>query len=606
MRALVYGKECDLYLVNDSSPETDKKNMFMFEPVKGTPIGLQFYGNTNSSSFANSIIYRDIDSKTPLSIGFVAMDESGDGGKKIPHDVQVSSQPTPDINLINIVRDSTEYSPVVIKRNDGKYYRLVVQTSTGLYNIYVRNGKRFTPSDIGEVGGYSPFIGIDSEGSGRTIPICGLGKKTTGSSLPLVVVGKMPIFFFNPVELLDYYRDKDNSVNNNRVGIENPGGLCHLNASLQLLYNIPLIRYKIMRTRNGGQLCQALARQFAKMFFGATCTGKPAGPAFEVYNALFPNNLDDINSQADALGTLRALYAREMEEGNAYDADMMEFSFVLEFIRFVTLRAMEADNPNVPWKSVGVEFDVELGVPFGELEDLSLEERLDKPFEDKRHEGYPCDEHGNQNCTTSVCMAAPPPVLQVSLLRFVPNGKTLDKDCSHCSFQGTINLKKYFLQKNTSKATPEEIELAISRNLGRSENRLLAYGIRGACSQKSTTKYILYGVLVHSGPATGGHYTTYIRNDMLNPDNSKWLYFDDAKEVKTVSWDEMTKHSYGIPDDQVKKTYEKSLKGSVDYDNTARLAPKGSAGSCALALLYIQQDMIHMLFKLVGTRMKFY
>jgi hypothetical protein len=171
----------------------------------------------------------------------------------------------------------------------------------------------------------------------------------------------------------------------------------------------------------------------------------------------------------------------------------------------------------------------------------------------------------------------------------------MDKDCSHCSFPGTINLKKYSLQKNTSKATSEEIELAINNcDLGKSENKTIADRIRGACSQKSTTKYILYGVLVHSGQATGGHYTTYIRNDMLNPDNSKWLYFDDAKKVKTVGWDEMTKYSYGVSDDQVKETCEIIGMGPVTYDR--RLMFK-SSGSCALALLYIQQDLVKDIYK---------
>jgi ubiquitin C-terminal hydrolase len=146
-----------------------------------------------------------------------------------------------------------------------------------------------------------------------------------------------------------------------------------------------------------------------------------------------------------------------------------------------------------------------------------------------------------------------PPILLVQLNRFKQVGTGVVKDCSYCSFEKEIDLGKYVIDEETEKLYGEELKKEVNDigtdsvgldNLYDSKTGLIQ--TLSEIYHKSNPnikqdlrfdgRYVLYGVILHAGSSTGGHYCAYFRK---NNSSAWWYYFDDLN-VKEVKWEEFS------------------------------------------------------------------
>jgi uncharacterized UBP type Zn finger protein len=124
------------------------------------------------------------------------------------------------------------------------------------------------------------------------------------------------------------------------------------------------------------------------------------------------------------------------------------------------------------------------------------------------------------------------------------------KDCSYCSFKEEMDISEYAINERLEKTYGKELKEEVNdigadsvgplnlneTKLNKTNQPLLKIFIKSDPSIKHSFpfdgRYVLYGVVVHAGSSSGGHYCTYIRKD-----SSMWWYFDDLK-VKEVKWEE--------------------------------------------------------------------
>jgi hypothetical protein len=139
------------------------------------------------------------------------------------------------------------------------------------------------------------------------------------------------------------------------------------------------------------------------------------------------------------------------------------------------------------------------------------------------------------------------------------------KDCSYILFEEEINIGKFVIEDSKMKEYGDEIREEIGESNGTKNVGLDGYKKISSTSPSSSSSssdinnilyelysksadntnivrnngaYVLYGVVVHSGQSTGGHYFTYIQKRNNNKESSSlwWLLNDDV--VKEVMWDE--------------------------------------------------------------------
>jgi hypothetical protein len=183
-----------------------------------------------------------------------------------------------------------------------------------------------------------------------------------------------------------------------------------------------------------------------------------------------------------------------------------------------------------------------------------------------------------------------PAILQIQLNRFKQVGRGVEKDCSYISFSEEIDVSEYVIGEEEMKTYGEEIRKEVKdidtgvgvgigmenkmsddseksgggyinnnnnkKNMTRELREIYKRSNGGIRYLRSNGRYFLYGVVVHSGSATGGHYYTFIRKEeerrgeeeedggesssfspsFLSENESLWWELNDEK-VRTVKWE---------------------------------------------------------------------
>ena len=94
-------------------------------------------------------------------------------------------------------------------------------------------------------------------------------------------------------------------------------------------------------------------------------------------------------------------------------------------------------------------------------------------------------------------IADPPKILILNLKRFSANENYTHKNSKHIDVPFELNLDKYLLLS----CDTERIKEIQSISKMNSDGNL------------NLTKYVLYGIVSHSGELNSGHYVAYVKND---------------------------------------------------------------------------------------------
>ncbi|CAG8543069.1 24292_t:CDS:2, partial [Gigaspora rosea] len=172
---------------------------------------------------------------------------------------------------------------------------------------------------------------------------------------------------------------------------------------------------------------------------------------------------------------------------------------------------------NVDYESSRVEdyYDIQLNVKGCKNLDDSFKNYIKEETLEKENK-YQTEGYGLQNAKKRVIFESFPPVLHLQLKRF-----------------------EYNVQKDTMIKINDRYEFPIEIDLQRY--------LSPEADRSKPYKYLLHGVIVHSGDSNGGHYYALLKPEK----DGKWLKFDDDR-ITPVTDKEILEGSYGCEDSDVR------------------------------------------------------
>ncbi|KAI9265155.1 hypothetical protein BDA99DRAFT_559227 [Phascolomyces articulosus] len=293
------------------------------------------------------------------------------------------------------------------------------------------------------------------------------------------------------------------------VGLKNQGATCYMNSLFQSLYCTNYFRkavYQIPTDQDDPTGSIALAMQ--RLFYNLQCRDTFVD-TIEVTKSFGWNSSD-------------AFMQHDVQEFNRILQDTLETKMK------ANIRNTPADGAikklfkgrmksyikciNVDCESARAEdyYDIQLNVKGCKNLEESFVDYVAEEMMDGENK-YSAEGHGLQDAKKGVIFESFPPVLHLQLKRF-------EYDVFRDNMVKQINDRHEF---------PLEIDLK-------------HYLDTNAVDQGVSHKYILYGVLVHTGDLTGGHYFAFVKPTK----QQKWLKFDDDRVVP-ATLKEVLEDNYG-------------------------------------------------------------
>lgn len=317
------------------------------------------------------------------------------------------------------------------------------------------------------------------------------------------------------------------------VGLINQGATCYLNSFIQTLFHLPTFRrliYDIPITGNedsAKSIPLNLQRLFYQMqFSGSSCSTVNLTKSFgwNSFNSFEQNDIEEFSR--DLIDSLE-----EKMKGTKFENSIAN----LFRGRF---------RNRIRCKKIGYQtckeehfYDLPLVVKgFSNLsESLKSYISEEKLIGDNKYDTN--TQYGKQDAVIDIKFIEFPPVLHILLKRFMfdVNKNKMTKLNDHFEFPETIDLTEYLADDSPQK--------------------------------KSSNIYDLYGVLVHSGNYSGGHYYAFLRTSI----DQQWYKFNDSSVSK------------------------ESVMNAV-YNNFGNV---GSNNRCysGYMLIYCRREKVEMLFK---------
>ena len=294
-------------------------------------------------------------------------------------------------------------------------------------------------------------------------------------------------------------------------GIENLGATCYMNSILQALYHLPAFRKLIFEIPLDNDEC--LERSIIwnlQRLFGLMQTGNRT-VSTKLLTHSFGWDDDDISNQQDSQEFMRLVISTIEEK--------LKGTPLQESIRKLFMGRIQSTikHDKCVKRSLSEFYDVQLVVK----NCASLQESLGRLTENERMEKdnrYFDEETGRyHNAIRSMKFETLPAVLHFQLSRFEYDfcQKKMVKINSKFAFPEEIDMSRYLI------TVPDEPEI-----------------------------YELYGVLVHAGRASDGHYWAYLRTSR----NNDWYEFNDST-VTVSSAQKATVSNFGAGDDPIVGMY---------------------------------------------------
>ncbi|KAL9551745.1 hypothetical protein MBANPS3_004101 [Mucor bainieri] len=300
----------------------------------------------------------------------------------------------------------------------------------------------------------------------------------------------------------------DSKKTTGHVGLYNQGATCYMNSLFQSLFFTNIFRksvYQIPTENDIPQSSVALALQ--RLFYNLQFSSSAASTT-EITQS-FGWDSDESFMQHDVQEFSRLLQEhieRKMLNTPAEGA-------IREIFVGKTKSYIKCINVNYESSRSEEFYDIQLNVKGCRDLKESFEEYIGEELLEKENR-YMAEGHGLQDAKKGVIFEAFPPVLQIQLKRF-------DYDM-HKDAMVKINDRHEF---------PAEIDLQ-PYHVSREE--------QSQSQQNSSLKYILHGVLVHSGSITSGHYFAFVRPTK----EGQWFKFNDER-VTPATLDEVFEANFG-------------------------------------------------------------
>ncbi|KAJ3098511.1 hypothetical protein HDU97_003967 [Phlyctochytrium planicorne] len=285
------------------------------------------------------------------------------------------------------------------------------------------------------------------------------------------------------------YINYDSKKETGFVGLKNQGATCYMNSLLQSLYFTTFFRkatYAIPTENDEPTKSIALALQ--RVFYQLQHSDNPVG-TIELTKSFGWDTLDSF-MQHDVQEFNRVLQDNLESKMKGTKAEgAISKLFVGKYKSYIKCI-------NVDYESSRVEdfYDIQMNVKgcknlMESFENYIVVETLDGDNK------YQAEGHGLQDAKKGVIFTEFPPVLHMQLKRFEYD---IERDA--------------MVKINDRHEFPEEIDLS---------------SFLAEPSKRGSQKYVLHGVLVHSGDLHGGHYCAFLRPEK----NGKWFKFDDDRVI---------------------------------------------------------------------------
>lgn len=320
------------------------------------------------------------------------------------------------------------------------------------------------------------------------------------------------------------------------VGLKNQGATCYMNSMLQSLFHIPAFRSliynmepKTQNKKDDENICLNLQRLFGEMQLSdSPCSTKSLTKSFGW-------NDSDIFIQHDVQEFCRVLLdnLEEKMKGTNLEGRIADL-FRGKSCSFVRCKEVDYESSKVEYF-----YDLQLDVEGCDSLEKSFMKYLDIDYLEGENK-YNTEQYGKQDAEIGVEFLEFPKILQLHLRRF--------------QFDYVTNR---MTKLNSFFSFPKEIDLSpfLAKKLNNNNNNY----------------YELFGILVHSGYAYGGHYFAYLKTS----EEPKWYKFNDS--IVTVATEkEAIDNNFGGS--------EINYNGSFEREFSAYM------------LIYVRKSEIHNLY----------